>query len=379
MLIVEFGAVLALIVVAWVILRSRRTISLTPSAAPPESKPALGAMVFSDALGTEIVSLEQSDDDDDETSNSQSSMVAVAYEEEAEVPEVTAASARILVAAQGESDRGNVRKRNEDSMLLLPERSLYAIADGMGGHAGGDVASAVAIDTIRDAFERQALEGDLECDKPLPAPAREVACAIQRANQAVRACARADRSLSGMGTTVLVARFAPKEQRLYVAHVGDSRCYQLRGGELRRLTRDHTLGMLGQRGRQSDRLFQALGVTAKVFIDVVVEKPRPGDRYLLCTDGLSKMATDDQIRDILLLEPDIDSAAATLIALAKDLGGRDNITIILIEVAAGARDRAAPLPNADSVHESSSGIHYGRSSSLDCESKEDGFCTISDS
>ncbi|HEY3499740.1 MAG TPA: protein phosphatase 2C domain-containing protein [Polyangiaceae bacterium] len=260
------------------------------------------------------------------------SRIELSYEEGAEAEEVTAASARILLYAGGDSDRGRVRPRNEDSLLMMPERSLFAIADGMGGHRGGEVASSVAIDTLRDAFDRSAFEGRVQADGDVPRRGRELAAAVQMTNECVRSMSLADRELSDMGTTLVAARFSPNKQRLYVGHVGDSRCYRLRRGTLRQLTTDHTMASLGMKGPRAKDLYQAVGVTPGLTIDLIVDKPQEDDVYMLCSDGLSKMMSDDEIRDVLVDHEDLESALYTLIEESNDRGGSDNVTVIIVKV-----------------------------------------------
>jgi serine/threonine protein phosphatase PrpC len=260
------------------------------------------------------------------------SKIDVTYEDEADIEEITSPVARILISAEGQSDGGKVRRRNEDSFLVLEERSLFVVADGMGGYAGGDVASALAVDTLGRAFEAGTFEGKTESDQSVPRRGREMACAILMANQAILTRATGDPSLVNMGTTVVAARFSPNKQRVYIGHVGDSRCYRLRREVLKQLTNDHTFMGLGLKGPGAHHLYQAVGVKPRITIDIVVDKPQTDDIYLLCTDGLTKMAGDDQIRDILLDEPDLEAAVYSLIELANDRGGRDNVTVVLVKV-----------------------------------------------
>ena len=262
----------------------------------------------------------------------QTAKIAVIYEDEADVEEVTSPVARILVSASGQSDSGKVRRRNEDSLLVMPERSLFAVADGMGGYAGGDIASQLAVETLKHAFEENIFDGKTEAATTVPRRGHEMACAVQMANQAILARAQSDPELAEMGTTLVVARFSPNKQRVYIGHVGDSRCYRLRENVLRQLTTDHTLSVLGITGPGSKSLYQAVGVKAAITIDVVVDKPRADDVYLLCSDGLSKMASDERIKEVLLDEPDPEAAAYGLIELANDRGGKDNVTVILVKV-----------------------------------------------
>lgn len=260
------------------------------------------------------------------------SRVKLNFEADAELEEVTSPMIRILLSAAGASDRGLRRKNNEDSLLVLRERSIFAVADGMGGYAGGEMASALAVDVLRDAFERSVFEARAESDIELPRRGRELACAIQMANTAIYAIAENDPQLHNMGTTIVAARFSANKQRVYVAHVGDSRCYRLRGSILRQLTMDHTMSALGMTGPHSKDLFQAVGVKPTMVIDLIVDKPLHDDLYLLCSDGLSKMLSDEEMLDVLLLEPDLDAAVRRLIELANQHGGRDNITLILVKV-----------------------------------------------
>ena len=271
---------------------------------------------------------------ENETEDDRVSRIELSYEEDAEAEEVTAASARILIHAAGDSDQGRVRKRNEDSLLVMPERSLFAVADGMGGHRGGAVASSLAIDALQDAFDREAFEGRVQANGEVPRRARELAAAVHMTNECVRSMAFADRELSDMGTTLVAARFSPNKQRLYVGHVGDSRCYRLRQGKLRQLTTDHTMASLGVTGPSANHLYQAIGVSPGLAIDLIVDKPRDDDLYMLCSDGLSKMVSDDELRDVLLEHEDLESALYTLIEAANDRGGNDNVTVIIIKVLA---------------------------------------------
>jgi protein phosphatase len=284
----------------------------------------------------------------------------VAYEDEAEEEETTSPLARILISARGDSDRGQKRRANEDSLLFVPERSLFGVADGMGGYRGGQIASSLAVETLRQSFERHRFIGDLRSDKPIPRRGRELASAVLQANWAVFQASRADESLSQMGTTLVATRFSPNKQRVYITNVGDSRCYRLRGGKLRQLTTDQTMRLVGLHGPGADDLLQAIGVTADLAIDLLVDKPRANDIYLLCSDGLSKMVPDAEIEDLLARESDLEAAVYGLIERANDHGGKDNVTVVLIKVieravraapALGALDtRSSKLPDAAKYH-----------------------------
>ncbi|WP_437692628.1 PP2C family protein-serine/threonine phosphatase [Sorangium sp. So ce176] len=277
---------------------------------------------------------DEEDDDDDDHEREEPSAVPIIYDDEAAVDEPTSSSPLLLISAVGQTDPGQKRKKNEDCYLCLDEHYLFAVADGMGGHAGGDVASRLAVDTIARAFRDPSfVDSDAERAYPdVPRRGSELAVAIQRANQAIYDRAHAERSLSGMGTTLVSARFSPNKQRLYIGHVGDSRCYRLRDNELTQLTTDHTMGAAGITGPMANHLSRAIGISPAVKVDLIIARPHPGDVYLLCSDGLSKMTTHEAIRDILLAEPDPEKASQALIEKANAGGGRDNITVILVRV-----------------------------------------------
>ncbi len=289
--------------------------------------------------------------DDDDGDPSGGPKVEVIYEKDAEIEEVTAPVARILITAQGDSDRGKRRPDNQDSLLVFEEKAVFVVADGMGGYEGGQLASSLAVDTIRGAFEADQFDGQTESDIDVPRRGRELACAIQMANQAVLEKARSEPALSQMGTTILAARFSPNKQRVYIGHVGDSRCYRLRDGALRQLTTDHTMKQLGMKGPRANDLSRAVGIGAKVTIDLVIDKPRNGDLYLLCSDGLSKMVPDEKVQNLLLAQKDLNIAVYDLIEAANDAGGRDNVTAVVIKVVdrgpgkSGAPKSQSPKPS----------------------------------
>jgi protein phosphatase len=267
-----------------------------------------------------------------DSSKVETSRVAVIYEDEAEAEEITSPVARILLSAHGQTDLGHKRPRNEDSLLVFPERSLFAIADGMGGYEGGDVASALAVEILREAFDKNVFEGKTESTTSVPRRGRDMALAIQMANHAILKAAKKSAALSKMGTTIVAASFSPKKQRVYIGHVGDSRCYRLRGRTMRQLTTDHTMRQLGMKGPGASQLFQAVGISPKITIDIIVDKPRADDLYLICSDGLSKMVKDEQITQVLSAHGELETAVHDLIDLANKQGGKDNVTAILVKV-----------------------------------------------
>ncbi|HJL14182.1 MAG TPA: protein phosphatase 2C domain-containing protein [Sandaracinaceae bacterium LLY-WYZ-13_1] len=232
------------------------------------------------------------------------------------------------VSAAGRTDPGRKRSHNEDAFVLMPDHGVYAVADGMGGYAAGEVASELAVATLRECFEANAFD---PVEPGFPRRGAELMGAIRRAHHRIRRDASRDRQKKGMGTTVVAARFAPRKRRVYVAHVGDSRCYRLRDGELTQLTTDHTLGAVGITGPSAGKLSRAVGVFDDVDVDLRVDEPRPGDVYLLCSDGLFKMVPAQMIEH-LAAQPDLEQATQRLVREANDRGGRDNVSVVLVRV-----------------------------------------------
>ena len=233
------------------------------------------------------------------------------------------------------TDLGRVRERNEDSMLVDPP--LFAVADGMGGHRGGDVASQIAIETLEE----------LEATG-----VGSLAEHVRRANRAVWDRSVEDDRLAGMGTTLTAARFDGVNVQL--AHVGDSRAYLFRGGSLRQLTDDHTLvARMVRAGEITEAeaevhphknvMTRALGTEAQVEVDEEAVALQDGDRLLLCSDGLTGMVTEDQIQAILETTDAPQRAADQLVRAANRAGGVDNITVVVID-AIGEDDDASQRP-----------------------------------
>lgn len=242
------------------------------------------------------------------------------------------------------SDVGRVRKRNEDSLAIDERRGWAVLADGMGGYRGGDVASRLAVEAVLRRLERELVAPDDAV------PGHVVAVlegAANDANAAIRAEATRDPNLSGMGSTLVVAVFLA--DCVLVAHVGDSRMYRLRGGVLERLTRDHTMlqelldaGILAPEDVAHSQfrglLTRGLGVSPQVLPEPGSHSARPGDVFLLCSDGLTDMLDDAAIAAVLQpvesLAARPEDAADRLVALANAQGGRDNISVILVRMAA---------------------------------------------
>lgn len=254
----------------------------------------------------------------------------IVYDEDAAQDEPTHAGALILVTATAQTDKGLRRKRNEDSVLALPEHGVFVVADGMGGYRGGEIASALAVTTIAGAFKEQSFAG--EPHENIPSRASELARAIQMANDAILSHAEKERELAGMGTTICAVRFSPNKQRLYIAHVGDSRMYRVRGDDLKQMTADHTMKDLGVTGPTAAHLSRAVGVWPTVPIDILLGKPKPKDLYILCSDGLTKMVPDKEIHELVAGKTDPAEIVKALIDAANAHGGKDNVSVIVIRV-----------------------------------------------
>ncbi len=232
---------------------------------------------------------------------------------------------RVVIGAG--SDIGRARERNEDSYVV--EQPLFAVADGMGGHRGGAVASSLALESLREVLRDEGVAPTALIEE------------IKEANQRVLRRGEADRELRGMGTT-LTALLA-QEGKAHIAHIGDSRAYLLRDSSLKQLTEDHTLvqrmvmeGKLlpeeAERHPQRSILTRALGVDEDVEPDTLTLDPiLPGDRLLLCTDGLTSMVDGERIEEVLRSESDPQRAADTLIDAANAAGGDDNITVLVLD------------------------------------------------
>lgn len=255
---------------------------------------------------------------------------ALLADEGADVDDPTLTTEAFLVSAARQTHVGQRRKRNEDCFLLMHDLGIYVVADGMGGYAGGDVASRLAVETIAKTFRSESFDARVHAE--LPRRATELAKSFQAANLAVWELATDDPDLRGMGTTLVGARFALKKKRVYIGHIGDSRCYRLRNGKLRQVTMDHTLGSYGVTGPRAHRLVRAVGIGSEVEIDVITGEPKIGDTYLFCSDGLNKMVSDDEIAEILMSSKDLDTASQRLVDRANERGGRDNVTVVLVAV-----------------------------------------------
>ena len=246
------------------------------------------------------------------------------------------------VRFSGETHVGMKRKHNEDRFGLPEDERLMIVADGMGGHASGEVASQMAVETIIAYFKATMEDSEVtwpfKLDRGTRYEMNRMSVAVKLANQRIFETAQRSEELHGMGTTV-VARLV-LDDRVVVAHVGDSRAYRLRHGDLTQLTEDHSLlndYLKMSRLREDEKanfqqknvIVRALGMKESVQVDLQADIPQMDDIYLLCSDGLTGMVTDPQMAEILHSTTDLDRACDRLIAAANAAGGVDNITVVL--------------------------------------------------
>ncbi len=255
-------------------------------------------------------------------------------------------AAAMKMIVRGVTDVGRKRDANEDCFAVVPEDHLFVVADGMGGHAAGEVASRLAVSAIADFIASTRQDSEItwpyEYDLSIPMEGNRLKTAIRLANQKILDTISQKKDLEGMGTTLVGAMV--NEGRAYVGHVGDSRAYLIREGGIRQLTSDHSwvneqvkLGFLSRsdasRHPFRNVVTRALGSREDVTVDVAEEPLHEGDYLLLCSDGLNTMLDDDSIVQVIVQHgDDVDAAARALVAKANENGGEDNITVILIKV-----------------------------------------------
>jgi PPM family protein phosphatase len=234
-----------------------------------------------------------------------------------------------LADAAGRTDPGRKRRRNEDAFVLEPP--LFAVADGMGGAQAGEVASRLAAAAFREFHEADEL-----------GPEERVKAIIQEANRRIYDRAASDSNASGMGTTITAALL--ESAQVFLGHVGDSRAYRIHEGQLEQVTEDHSLvGDLMRSGRltpeeaeahpQRSVITRALGTDPEVDVDVFAVDAGPGDVFLLCSDGLTTMVSDEDILRIVAGAGNLDEAAKALVKAANRGGGEDNVTVVLFALA----------------------------------------------
>ena len=243
-----------------------------------------------------------------------------------------------------QTDPGLVRDNNEDAIVVDEDNQLLVLADGMGGYNAGEVASAMATTFIKTELGRWMAEGGNEASGRELKRAMEIC--IDNANRSILNAGNVNPTYAGMGSTMVMGLSIGS--RVMVGHVGDSRCYRLRGETLQQVTRDHSLlqeqidaGLLtpeqAQFATHKNLVTRALGVEDTVLLEVNEYRVEDGDTYLFCSDGLSDMVPDDRLAAILLGEGSLEERCSALIDAANDQGGRDNISVIL------AHARAKPI------------------------------------
>ncbi len=249
----------------------------------------------------------------------------------------------------GKTDVGKKRELNEDSIGVMGEEGIYVVADGMGGHNAGEIASSIAVETITQFFKAAADDEDMtwpyKIDPALSLEVNKLTIAVKFANRTIYRKQLDNKAYSGMGTTIVAMLLLKDEEVLYVAHVGDSRAYRFYNGALEQLTEDHSLvneyiraGQLTPEQAKSfphkNVIMRALGMKDNVMVDVQKILVRPGELYFACSDGLTDMSSDDEIRSILRRhqDDDLETIADALIKSANDNGGKDNISVVLFRV-----------------------------------------------
>jgi len=245
----------------------------------------------------------------------------------------------------GNTDVGMKRKHNEDNYLLYPEQRLFVVADGMGGHNAGEVASEMTVVTMREFFEGTATDPDytwpVKEDPALDESANRLSAAVRLSNLRIYESQAADIQKKGMGTTVVSIVF--DDDRAITAHAGDSRCYLIREGRIEQVTEDHSLlnnykkiAKLTEEEISNfphkNVIVRALGMKADVEVELNVVELEHGDIFVLCSDGLSGEVTDPDILTIVTESgDDLEAAVARLLKTACDNGGKDNVTAIVVQ------------------------------------------------
>lgn len=236
------------------------------------------------------------------------------------------------------TDIGEVRDRNQDAYFISSDKTcpLFIIADGMGGHKAGEIASGMVIEIMKTQLKEE-LKKPISKDDDIKSKIRD---SISIANQKIYKKSLEDEKFSGMGTTVTLAY--ERDNRIYIGHVGDSRAYILRENIFEQLTRDHSLveelmrnGSISKEEAknhpQRNIITRAVGTSYDIEVDLIVKERYKDDIFLLCSDGLSNMLTDDEIKEILLNSWSMGKACEDLVNLSKDKGGFDNITVLAIK------------------------------------------------
>jgi len=244
------------------------------------------------------------------------------------------------------TDVGKKREANEDNFLVDKKLSLFVVADGMGGHASGEVASKMAADVLQEFYSRSKDDEatwPYKMDRHLSYVENRLVVGIKMANQRIFQSAAHDAKFKGMGTTIVSGQIVG--DKFYIAHVGDSRCYRIRGATIQQMTRDHSLledykdakpNMSEDEQRKfphKNVITRALGMRETVQVDVLAHDIQDQDVFLLCSDGLSGMIEDAKIMELVKAAPDLELAVSKLVEAANEAGGTDNITVLALQCA----------------------------------------------
>ena len=245
-----------------------------------------------------------------------------------------------------QTDPGLMRDNNEDSIAVDDPTHLCILADGMGGYNAGEIASGMATAFIKSELGRWLSQVGRHANGKELRRAMEIC--VENANHSIFNAANSNPQYSGMGTTLVVGAF--QNTRLMLGHIGDSRCYRWRAGQLQQITKDHSLlqeqidaGLITPQQAltsvNKNLVTRALGVEDAVLLEVNEHRVELGDIYLMCSDGLSDMISDDAIAAILLGAKSLEQTARHLVAAANDAGGRDNISVLLVQAREAATKR----------------------------------------
>lgn len=252
------------------------------------------------------------------------------------------ATARVI--AGGDTHVGMKRAHNEDAFAIVQSERLYIVADGMGGHSSGDVASRLAIDTLRRFFEVTSQDPDAtwpyKMDRSRGYDENRLIVGVKLANLRICETAAREKGRRGMGTTVVAALVT--DEGVMFAHVGDSRAYRVRGSAMEQLTEDHSLlnDYIKMKRLTEEEIAQfphknvivrALGMKPSVQVDTCIDRPEPGDMYVLCSDGLCGPVSDEEIAEIVSSAGHIEDVVAALIDRANENGGPDNVTAVILK------------------------------------------------
>lgn len=258
----------------------------------------------------------------------------------------SASETAVRIDSAGLTHTGRVRKQNEDSILVRPDLGLFVVADGMGGHQAGDVASRITVETLEGYFQRTLNDFDpTEVPREyrdLDVGAQRLLMAILLANKNVREKAESMHVRNGMGSTVAAIHVCP-DGSVHIAHLGDSRVYRISGGEFEQITQDHSfVNQVRWRAPNLDPellgalpknvITAALGMNESPEVEVRTELCLSGDAYLICSDGLSGFVSSEQMLDTVLQTDTLEQACQKLVDAANDGGGRDNVSVVLVRI-----------------------------------------------